>query len=70
MIDFVAQVYKVQTLTDNGVRVTLDLPETAIPQMALLAECQRHGIMLNFTATEADDTPEKISKYSHYKKDG
>ncbi len=50
-ITFPAAVYKVQTLTDGGVRVTLDLPETAIPQMAMLAECQREGIPLNFTAT-------------------
>lgn len=50
-IKFVAAVYKVQTLTDNGIRVTLDLPETAIPQMAMLAECQRDGIPLMFAAT-------------------
>lgn len=35
-----------QTLTDGGVRVTFDLPETAIPQMAMLAECKRQGIYL------------------------
>lgn len=57
MIEFSASVYKVQTLTDNGVRVTLDLPETAIPQMAMLAECQREGIVLRFVATEADEKP-------------
>jgi len=50
VIRFTAIVYKVQTLTDNGVRVTLDLPETAIPQMAMLAECKRDGIPLVFTA--------------------
>lgn len=50
-IKFQAAVYKVQTLAlDKGVRVTLDLPETAIPQMAMLAECQREGIPLLFTA--------------------
>lgn len=49
-ITFSAAVYKVQTLTDGGVRVTLDLPETAIPQMAMLAECQLSGIPLKFTA--------------------
>ena len=46
-IEFVAAVYKVQTLVDNGIRVTLDLPETAIMQMAQLAECQRFGAVLN-----------------------
>ena len=37
-IRFAATVYKVQTLVDGGVRVTLDLPETCIMQMAQLAE--------------------------------
>lgn len=50
VITFEAAVYKVQTLTDHGVRVTLDLPEDAIPQMAMLAECQREGIPLRFEA--------------------
>ena len=70
MITFTASVYKVQTLVDGAVRVTLDLPETAIPQMAMLAECQREGIVLLFEASEADEAPAKQGKYSHYKKDG
>ena len=45
-IQFTASVYKVQTLVDGGIRVTLDLPETAIIQMAALAECQVNGIAL------------------------
>lgn len=49
-IIFSAAVYKVQTLIDGGVRVTLDLPEDAIPQMAMLAEARREGIPLSFTA--------------------
>ena len=53
-IVFEAAVYKVQTLVDGGVRVTLDLPETAIPQMAMLAECKRQGMALLFTATAID----------------
>lgn len=40
-IEFTAVVYKVQTLVDGGLRVTLDLPETAIAQAALLMECKR-----------------------------
>jgi len=51
-IAFPAAVYNVKTLTDGGVRVTLDLPETAIMEMAMLAECQRAGIYLNVTCTE------------------
>ncbi len=49
-IKFQAAVYKVQTLVDGGIRLILDLPETAIPQMAMLAECQRDGIPLLFAA--------------------
>ena len=50
VIEFVAEVYKVQTLaTDGGVRVTLNLPETAIMQMAQLAECQRFGVPVRVT---------------------
>lgn len=60
-IKFQATVYKVSTLaTDNGIRVTLDLPETAIPQMAMLAECRRDGIPLIFSATV--DSPQKQGK--------
>ena len=66
VIRFIASVYKVQTMAnDNGVRVTLDLPETAIPQMAMLAECRREGIPLIFEAsvseplTKLDDETEK-----------
>ncbi len=50
VIRFEAIVYKVQTLSDNGIRITLDLPETAIPQMAMLAETKRDGIPLEFVA--------------------
>ena len=58
-IIFQATVYKVQTLaTDLGVRVTLDLPEDAIPQMAMLAEAKRQGISLVFTA-QVDGEPQK-----------
>jgi len=49
-IRFQATVYKVQTLVDGSVRITLDLPESAIPQMAQLAECQRWGAVLSVEA--------------------
>ena len=51
-IQFPAEVQKVQTLADGGIRVTLDLPETEIPAMAMLAECKRQGIYLVFVAKE------------------
>lgn len=63
-IAFHATVYKVQTLADGGVRVYLDLPETAIMQMAQLAECQRFGVVLDVEATpkhnEGDDKIEGL----------
>jgi hypothetical protein len=40
-ICFPAQVVKVQTLADGGIRLTLDLPETAIFEAAQLMECKR-----------------------------
>ena len=49
-IRFLAEVYKVQTLVDGGVRLVLDLPETAIMQMAQLAECQRFSVVLEIEA--------------------
>ena len=49
-VTFQAAVYKVQTLVDGGIRVTLDLAETEIPAAAALMECQREGIYLEFTA--------------------
>jgi len=50
-IKFDAVVYKLQTLADGGIRVSLDLPETSIPQMAMLAETKRQGVPLSFEAT-------------------
>ena len=54
-ITFTAEVYKVQTLVDQGIRLTLDLPETDIPQAAMLMECKREGIPLMFTAVVSDE---------------
>lgn len=45
-IRFNATVYKVQTLVDGGLRVTLDLPETAVIQAAKLMECKRWEVPL------------------------
>ncbi len=57
-IVFTAAVYKVQTLQDGGVRVTLDLAEDCIPQMAMLAETRREGIPLVFRASVESDSPQ------------
>lgn len=62
-IVFDAAVSQVKTLADGGIRVQLDLPEDAIPQMAMLAECKRAGIYLTFEAktreTDLDNETDK-----------
>lgn len=51
IIKLMAEVVKVQVMQlDNAIRITLDLPETAIMQMAQLAECKRAGALLDITA--------------------
>jgi hypothetical protein len=51
-VTFQATVYKVQTLVDQGIRLTLDLPEDAIEQAALLMACKRDGVVLTVTVSE------------------
>lgn len=46
-IEVVGQVYKVQTLVDGGIRLTLDLPESAVAVMGELAKLQINGIVVN-----------------------
>ena len=60
-IQFQAVVYKVQTLVDGGIRITLDLPESAIMQMAQLVECKQYGKSLDFAVslTEFDHETKK-----------
>ena len=48
-IIFDAIVARVQTLADGGIRITLDLPETAIAQAAALMECKRQEVPLRVT---------------------
>lgn len=48
-IEFYAAVQKVQTLVDGGIRVTLDLPESAVVQMAELAACKIHETVVDVT---------------------
>jgi hypothetical protein len=60
-IQFWAVVYKVQTLADHGIRLTLDMPEDAIMTMAELVECKRRGIVLSFTAGQLISNKEQTS---------
>ena len=69
LIEFPAEIIKVQQLQiDFAIRVTLDLPETCIMQMAQLAECKRAGAVLQIRAepylTKLDDETEKNTKGS------
>lgn len=50
VITFPAEVKKVQTLVDGGIRVTLDLPESGVEIMGDLAKCQQNGIILKIQA--------------------
>lgn len=53
-ITFQATVYKVATLADMGLRVTLDLPEDAVMQAAQLMECKRAGVVLSVVCNFPD----------------
>jgi len=56
---FDATVYKVQTLVDGGIRVTLDLPEYAIDAAAELMRYKRDEIPLRVgVVTHAGETRE------------
>jgi hypothetical protein len=57
-IVFDASVYKVQTLADGGIRVTLDLPETATLEAAHLMVCQANGVVLQASLTPIEAKPQ------------
>jgi hypothetical protein len=63
-IAFIAAIHKVQTMVDGGIRVTLDLPETAIQRMTELAEYQIRGVAIDVRVTEhtEDGKPGKSRK--------
>ena len=45
-LQFDAEVIKVQTMADNGIRLTLDLPEQAITEAAVLMALKRDGVAI------------------------
>jgi hypothetical protein len=49
-IKFMSSVFKVQTTVDHGIRITLDTAESNTMVMAMLAECQRMGVVLDVIA--------------------
>ena len=53
-ITFPFTVAKVQTLADGAPRITIDLPESCIPEMGMLAQSKLDGIYLQATITVAN----------------
>jgi hypothetical protein len=58
-IQFGATIYKVQTLVDGGIRVTLDLPETAIAQATKLMQARQAGAVLEVAAVAIEPEAKK-----------
>jgi hypothetical protein len=50
IIRFVASIYKVQTLVDGGIRINLDLPETAIDAAAAMMRAKQAGAVIEVAA--------------------
>ena len=61
-IRFWATVAKVQTLADGGLRVSLDLPETAIVAAAELMACKRVGRVLDLVGTEHKQQADELDE--------
>ena len=62
------EVIRVQTMANNGLRVTLEMPEHMIPQMAMFAECKRSGIYLHgeFTAVSLNESQEQKGDWADW----
>ena len=54
-ITFWATVAKIQTLSDSGLRFTLDAPESAIMAAAELMACKRMGVVVDVVVTVRDN---------------
>ena len=48
-VNVTGQVYKVQTLVDGGIRLTIDLPESAVNVMTQLAQYQINGVAVKIS---------------------
>ncbi|MCP5019885.1 MAG: hypothetical protein GY938_32060 [Ketobacter sp.] len=60
-IEFEFTVEKVQTMADGAIRLTLDMPETAVLQMSQFVECKRVGV-----AMSGEAVPIKSEKKKEY----
>ena len=61
-ITFSASVAAVKTLVDGGIRVTLDLPEDTIRQVAMLMECNREMIPLRVVVMADEEQEVSIGR--------
>lgn len=65
-IEFYATVEKVQTMQrDGAIRVYLDLPETALLEMARLVECKIRGVVVDFVAMPRPEKNRGKHKKTH-----
>ncbi len=48
-VTFLAEIVRVQTLADHGLRLTLDLPEDEVLAAAKLMEFKRLGVVVKVT---------------------
>jgi len=55
IIKFYAEVDKVQTTADSGIRVVLGLGEDGLAVMQFLARCKQQGIVLDIVATAREE---------------
>ena len=62
-----AQIAKVQTLVDGGIRVTLDYPETAIDIAAQLMELKRMGGLVEIIPVKQSENRNEIPTRSEWK---
>lgn len=74
-IEFYAQIAKVQTLADGGLRFTFDVPEMAIMAAAELMACKVDGHVVDVVVTarpltEFDGEAEKDPERSGLEMDG
>jgi hypothetical protein len=73
-ITFIAEVVRVKTMADGGLRFELGVGENYIMQAAQLMECKRAGVALQVNIepilTELDDETEKSAEGSSTEMDG
>ena len=60
---FHAEIKKIQTMADGGLRFIFDTGEKAIKEAAMLMECKRQGIYLEITVKEVPKTEVKEEDY-------